>query len=497
MAYQREIETKYEVDAAAVVPELRAVRGVEAVRTDELFHLSAVYFDTAALDLARRRITLRRRTGGKDDGWHLKLPEADGARTEVAVALAESSGPDQVPGELTEALLVHLRGRPLSPIAIIDNDRATTYLHGDGGELLGEFVDDRVHSISLLPEGREQTWREWEFEIPDTAAGRSTAARVDKVLRAAGARTPDRASKLARAIDAAPAAPMAPHRKKATAGEVLVAALAAQRDQLIEIDPRVRAREFDAVHRMRTTTRQLRSVLTEFADHFTGPAPAALRAELRVLAKVLGAVRDAEVAAAALEAAAEDPETGAEDPEIGAAAGLVAARERRAQDRGLIAVDRWLIGDRYLLLLDALDALVEDPPLAGRAGRRATALTPVLHRRYRRFRRAAKRELRDPAVTDHRVHEIRKAAKALRYSALAAAPALPKDTRRELASLREVQELLGRFQDTHLTRAAIAAALPAVTDPAIAFGLGRLDARARAQLIELRAAMPRALRRTR
>ena len=37
--------------------------------------LDAVYFDTPGKDLARNRITLRRRTGGPDAGWHLKLPE--------------------------------------------------------------------------------------------------------------------------------------------------------------------------------------------------------------------------------------------------------------------------------------------------------------------------------------------------------------------------------------------------------------------------------------
>ena len=53
------------------------------VSTDEVFHLVAVYYDTDALDLAANRITLRRRTGGKDDGWHLKLP--DGADRRAAL----------------------------------------------------------------------------------------------------------------------------------------------------------------------------------------------------------------------------------------------------------------------------------------------------------------------------------------------------------------------------------------------------------------------------
>ncbi|MGK2855182.1 MAG: CYTH domain-containing protein, partial [Microbacteriaceae bacterium] len=45
--------------------------------------LEAVYFDTPGYDLAARRVTLRRRTGGADAGWHVKLPAGQDARTEV------------------------------------------------------------------------------------------------------------------------------------------------------------------------------------------------------------------------------------------------------------------------------------------------------------------------------------------------------------------------------------------------------------------------------
>ena len=93
MGEQREIETKYEVTPETPVPDLAALSGVAFTSTDPMYHLTAVYYDTDELDLARRRITLRRRTGGKDDGWHLKLPEPDGGgaapgRTEVTVVEA-------------------------------------------------------------------------------------------------------------------------------------------------------------------------------------------------------------------------------------------------------------------------------------------------------------------------------------------------------------------------------------------------------------------------
>src|SRR5512144_1290328 len=57
------------------------------------FVLSAVYYDTEDLRLARAGITLRRRSGGSDDGWHLKLPAGRDARDEVRLPAGEPGAP--------------------------------------------------------------------------------------------------------------------------------------------------------------------------------------------------------------------------------------------------------------------------------------------------------------------------------------------------------------------------------------------------------------------
>src|ERR1700712_3009044 len=87
-----EIETKLEIGGAAALPSFTRRRpliaaGVVGAADPVVFELDAVYFDTAELDLLRSKLTLRRRTGGEDAGWHLKLPAAAGARTEVGLAL--------------------------------------------------------------------------------------------------------------------------------------------------------------------------------------------------------------------------------------------------------------------------------------------------------------------------------------------------------------------------------------------------------------------------
>ena len=86
-----EVERKYDVDQATILPSsLAEADGVTAMRQPVEHQLEAVYFDTSELDLARRGVTLRRRTGGGDEGWHLKLPGDQDARAEVRVPLGRA-----------------------------------------------------------------------------------------------------------------------------------------------------------------------------------------------------------------------------------------------------------------------------------------------------------------------------------------------------------------------------------------------------------------------
>ncbi|MDF0529945.1 CYTH and CHAD domain-containing protein [Tsukamurella sp. 8F] len=500
MGEQLEIETKYEVDDAVAAPDLTNVPGVASTSTDEVFHLNATYFDTEALDLASRRITLRRRLGGKDDGWHLKLPAGDERREVTVPLLAEDGsllGADDVPAELATRVLVYTRLRPLVPIAIVENERHTTYAHAPDGEALGELADDHVHTISLLPGGDEKTWREWEFEVPDTDGGRATAVAVGRALKAAGAHEAHSASKLARAIDSEPEAPAPslPRKAKASrapASRLLVAALARSRDRLLTHDPLVRARADDAVHQMRVATRQLRSILSEYGAYFAGPSPAALSTELRSLAVVLGGVRDAEVLVQRFTGLAQV------EPSLSGAATLLADRQAAQEVAAWDRVDAYLTSDRYFALLDAVDATIDDPPTTKRAAKAAEdTVVPLLRKRIRTFAKDATHVLTAPGATDRDVHAVRKRAKKLRYAAAVPEPALDKQARQSLTGLAAVQQRLGEFQDAHIARDAIAAVDIASLDAATAFELGRLDAIEERRTVDARAALPGLLRRLR
>ncbi|MCE3244152.1 MAG: metal-chelation protein, partial [Arthrobacter sp.] len=113
-----ETEKKYDVGPGAAMPALQDISGVGRVGEPSEAVLEAVYFDTADLALAARRITLRRRTGGTDAGWHLKLaPEGNQSsqgggdsvpqRQEIHAPLGQA---DVVPDQLLVHLHAYLRG---------------------------------------------------------------------------------------------------------------------------------------------------------------------------------------------------------------------------------------------------------------------------------------------------------------------------------------------------------------------------------------------------
>ncbi len=111
----REIERKYDFAAGgtAALDAAQAMTGTAGVaavaRQDEQF-LDAVYYDTADLRLIGAGITLRRRTGGGDAGWHLKLPAGADTRDEIHLPLAAPGGAvpqDRSPGDPRSSLHGH------------------------------------------------------------------------------------------------------------------------------------------------------------------------------------------------------------------------------------------------------------------------------------------------------------------------------------------------------------------------------------------------------
>jgi inorganic triphosphatase YgiF len=192
-----ETEQKYDADADFALPELGGRRTAAPKR----IYLSATYFDTDDLDLIKHQITLRRRVGGDDEGWHLKLPVRKDTRQEIHAPLDEGAA-GSVPARLAAQVEDITAGHPLRPIAILDTERTVVPVAGPAGDALAEVADDRVTAIRLGEKDSEpMTWREIEVEAksPDSA---DLLERVGKALREAGARPSASGSKLARVLGA-------------------------------------------------------------------------------------------------------------------------------------------------------------------------------------------------------------------------------------------------------------------------------------------------------
>ena len=443
-----EVERKFDVVESTVSPSFEGLSSVARVERSPAQRLEAVYFDTPAHDLAAHHVTLRRRTGGSDAGWHLKLPAGPDTRTEVRAPL-DDGAEAAVPDSLRDVVLAIVRDRPLGPVARISTDRTIDLLYDPDGSALAEFSDDKV--TASAGEGDEQRWREWELELVEGAsAAHDLLDRLANRLLDAGAVPAGHGSKLARVL--ADHADEDDSEPETTPADPIHRAVAEQVDQLVEWDRAVRADVYDSVHQMRVTTRKIRSLLQASEGAFGISDDAWILDELRQLASVLGVARDAEVLAERYERALDElPDDLVRGP---IRERLVEGAKRRYKSglrRSLIAMR----SERYFRLLDALDGLVAAEPPSTSAGEEPAPVT--IDSAYKRVRKAAKNAA-DAADEDRdeALHRIRKGAKRLRYTAAATGADKVSDR------AKSIQSLLGDHQDsvfsrTHLRQQAEAA----------------------------------------
>ncbi|MFJ9851711.1 CHAD domain-containing protein [Streptomyces sp. NPDC101150] len=465
----REIERKYEATDETQLPDLTAADRVAAVAERGVAELDATYYDTVDQRLASAGITLRRRTGGEDAGWHLKLPVALGVRDEVRTPLS-----DAPPPELTALVRSRTLGRELAPVIRLRTRRTVRLLQAADGTALAELAVDAVRATRADRTGVEVRWYEIEVEL--TGEGGGDAALLDEVgtvLAAAGVRPATAASKLARALaetaaESAPGKPGKPSKpgksgkpgkrsgKKArTAGDIVLRYVREQVRVIIELDPAVRRDLPDSVHQMRVATRRLRSAFRSYTKVLDRAVTRPIGLELQWLAAELGVDRDREVLTARLSGAlAQVPRTLRLGP-VSARLRIWSQRRRLGSRREVLAV---LDGERYLELLRGLEALLADPPLRGAAARSAPeVLVKAVLKDYARLAGRVEAALGTPPGPrrDEALHGARKAAKRVRYAAEAARPVLGKPAKKFAKRTKRVQQVLGDHQDSVVARGAL------------------------------------------
>ncbi|MEU9322303.1 CYTH and CHAD domain-containing protein [Streptomyces canus] len=481
---KREIERKYESDDSGL-PDLTGVAGVEAVVDKGVAHLDATYYDTADERLVASSITLRRRTGGSDAGWHLKLPVSEGVRDEIRAPIS-----DTLPDELAALVRSRVREVELLPVVRLRSNRDVRHLLDAQGRLLAEVSVDAVHAERLSGGVGDAQWTEIEVELAD-GGDSAFLDKVEKRLRKADVRPSASPSKLARAL-----AETAPKKKSpvtadpVTAGDHVLAYVRAQRDAILELDPAVRQDAEDSVHSMRVATRRMRSTFKSYGTVLDRDVTDPIGDELKWLAGELGVSRDREVLSERLTAALDEvPQTLVYGPVASRLSTWAGDRPGGASAR-LIGV---LDSRRYLALLDTLDALIADPPLLKAAGKKPHKVIAKAVRKD--FRKVAglvgqALELEPGTDRDTAIHEARKKTKRARYAAETARPVLGKPAKTMVKSMKSLQNLLGEHQDSVMARQTLrelSAVAHAAGESAFTYGLlhGREEQQAAAVEAEL------------
>jgi CHAD domain-containing protein len=457
-----EIERKLDAPAGFVLPDLLGVAGVAGVCDPVEQSLDATYFDTEDLRLQKARVTLRRRTGGTDGGWHLKRPASGAARTEERHPLGRATR--VVPPALRAGVEVHARGAAIVPVVRLRTTRTVRTLLGADDAVLAEVAVDAVHASVPSANGRWTTLTAWdEIEVELVGGTEKLLAKVVKAFVKAGAAVSDSPSKVARALAAAgrvaaPGAEPAAGVQPPAAGSAGAVVLEYLRDQVAHLqthDPLVRVDADDAVHQMRVACRRLRSALTVYRPLLDREVTEPLREELAWLGEELGAARDAEVVRDHLRGLVEAEPAGlVEGPVVERIVRTMDERYRAAHDEALVTLDT----PRYFALLDSLDALVATPPFvdgtAGAEGPAADVLLPLVRKTWKRTARLvdAAHATDDPAEHDLLLHDVRKAAKRARYAGESLVAAFGKDAKAYGKQMAAVQEVLGEHQDSVVIR---------------------------------------------
>lgn len=462
-----EHELKVAVPREFVVPDFTGFEEL-ACRSAEL---RATYWDTAALTLAGWGHTLRHRRAadGSEDSWTLKL-SGEGSRFAVRREISfegDQSTPPVAALDLVQGIVGHA---VLAPVAVITTLRSTRQLRHLASEAVIEVADDEVFSQVAGDEG--PAFREIEVEI--LTGDKAVLQRASKLLRRAGAGSPDPTPKLVRVLAPRPGSSFeaAGTPPVTTVADLVRVAIGGTTHQLLAHDPAIRlAGDVEDIHKARVATRRLRSdlkTLSPLCDEFRIEG---LRRELAWLGSVLGHVRDADVLAVTLASRAAQSE--------GLDAAAVDGLQRRLGDErhdALATLLDVMRSSRYHGLVTDLRRLAQEPPLRpdqdGDAPAKPVA-RKVTAKAFDRVKRRIDGLPAPPPLTD--LHDVRKAVKRARYAAELMSAVSDGQTDDLAVRLADLQDQLGAGQDEVTARRWLCdrAGDPTI-DMAQAFAAGRL-----------------------
>jgi inorganic triphosphatase YgiF len=488
---QQEIESKFDVAPDFIVGDLAGLlyEGDTVEVSDH--ELVSVYYDTDQHDLLRSRLTLRRRTGTSDTGWHLKVPGKD-ARTELRWPL---SGHDELPEELRRLIAPFSHGNPLHATVRLRVARTRHRVQDESGRLRFEVADDQVRADGLSAAVESPRWHEVEVELGPAGEPEDLLEAAD-YLNARGAFGSPSPSKLMRALHGLPVEAGQPR----TAAAVLGDYLAEQCDAItaghfaiatMPFDPDATAEPHEAVHRTRVACRRFRAVIRVFGELFDPVRASRLAAELQWYGAELGEIRDREVLRVRLGRAVDLlPAFLVVGPVAQRIDELLLGELHEHADSLL----HTMLESRYHELVDELAEWRDSAPFTEAAMQPADVLADYVAAAERtltkRMKRAGSRR-----ASDEQLHSARKAGKRARYAAEASAPVLGRHAGQLAKTASHLQTLLGEHQDAVVATAVLRRIADQVADEGDnAFTYGLLVADQRRYASDAAAGAPEAAR---
>jgi CHAD domain-containing protein len=435
MRRMNEQEDKYEVHSDWVMPQITDLVPDGGGLDQQVRELDSTYFDTSGAGLRVFGITLRRRVGGSETGWQLKVPNGT-ARTE----LQSGSRAKKLPSALAKGVEGLLAGESLDSVAAIMTTRTAYRVLNADGELVFEIADDQVESGPPDGESMLHSWREVEVEL-GPAGKKKDLKRARRLLEGAGASPSTSRTKLDRALSPTSgdggdggASTVEP----GTVGELVAAYLTAQCDVLASNDVGMRTGT-PAVHKTRVAARRMRSTLRIFSDVVAADPAEELNAELQWYADLLGEVRDRDILSSRLtKQIAELPQEQVRGEVEAEIVKTLATERADAIDR----LDKAMRTSHYDHLVHLLRSWRAAPPLTEAAGQKNTAAVKYVEKAQRK----ADKRLANADNDIEQLHRARKATKRARYAAELVKPA-DSQMKTIAREAEERQTLLGEHQD--------------------------------------------------
>lgn len=423
--------------------------------------LNAVYFDTQSLALCDAGYVLRvRHEGG---GFIQALKGANGAdiatRTEVQSKVAALAPKiDAIPDE---TLRRHIRkitkGSALEPLFCVEVQRSTVLIAPKKGTTIEVAFDRGVIRTNGALRKFDVAISEMELELvrgkaADLAACAKTLTAGVELTLSVQSKSERGHALIADTLDAPVGSRRIELARDATAGEAFRAVIGHCLSHLLGNWSAVTAaRDPEGLHQMRVALRRLRSALSLFGEPFRA-SMRDIEGEVRWIAAVLGRARDLDVFQD--EVLRPVAEAHGEDDRLTNLATLVRTRRRVAWAGVLDALE----SERFrALVLDLAGVTFDRPWLKGTSGAAdRLAIELARERLTRRLKRAVKLGRRIGDLSADERHVLRIRLKKLRYAVDFFQALLPgRATRRFLARLGDLQDVLGRLNDAAVARALV------------------------------------------